>query len=159
MRNISAAARWKTHAPARQLVYIALIFAVVIGTVLLIAPVFFVRLIFGSVDPAVAESAKTYLIFLQFPFPFLALYNAPCRALSRNGQCTRLLYVSLVMNVINVAANALMIYLLHMGVLGAGIATALSRAVAAIMMLLLIRGRTNVIHLVAFSPYASSRVW
>lgn len=137
---------------ARQLVYIALIFALAISAVLLIAPVFFIRLIFGSVDPAVTESAKTYLIFSAISFPFLALYNA-CAALFRAmGNARVSLYVSLVMNVINVAANALMIYLLHMGVLGAGIATALSRAVAAIMMLLLIRSRTNVIYLARLFP-------
>ena len=137
---------------ARQLVYIALIFALVIGVVLLCAPAFFIRLIFGNVDAAVSQSAKTYLVFSSISFPFLALYNA-CAALFRAmGNARVSLYVSLVMNVVNVAANALMIYLLHMGVLGAGIATALSRAVAAIMMLLLIRSRTNVIYLAHLFP-------
>ena len=137
---------------ARQLVYIASIFALLIGVMLLVAPAFFIRLIFGSVAPAVAESARTYLIFSAISFPFLALYNA-CAALFRAmGNARVSLYVSLVMNVVNIAANALMIYLLHMGVLGAGIATALSRAVAAIMMLLLIRSRTNVIYLSRLFP-------
>ena len=67
---------------ARQLVYIALIFALVIGVVLLCAPAFFIRLIFGNVDAAVSQSAKTYLIFSSISFPFLALYNA-CAALFR----------------------------------------------------------------------------
>ena len=137
---------------ARQLVYIALIFALIIGVILLSAPVFFIRLIFGNVDAAVAESARTYLIYSAISFPFLALYNA-CAALFRAmGNARVSLYVSLVMNVINVSANALMIYQLNMGVLGAGLATALSRAVAAIMMLLLIRSRTNVIYLSRLFP-------
>ena len=137
---------------ARQLVYIALIFALVIGVILLSAPAFFIHLIFGDVDTAVAESARTYLIFSAISFPFLALYNA-CAALFRAmGNARVSLYVSLVMNVINVSANALMIYLLNMGVLGAGLATALSRAVAAVMMLLLIRSRTNVIYLSRLFP-------
>lgn len=142
---------------ARQLVYIAMIFALMIGAILLIAPAFFIRLIFGDVDPAVAESAKTYLIFSSISFPFLALYNA-CAALFRAmGNARVSLYVSLVMNVVNVAANALMIYLLNMGVLGAGIATALSRAVAAILMLLLIRSRSNVIYLSRLFPVRFER--
>ena len=137
---------------ARQLVYISLIFALAIGVILISAPVFFIHLIFGNVDTAVAESARTYLIFSAISFPFLALYNA-CAALFRAmGNARVSLYVSLVMNVINVSANALMIYLLNMGVLGAGLATALSRAVAAIMMLLLIRSRTNVIYLSRLFP-------
>ena len=137
---------------ARQLVYIALIFALIIGVILLSAPAFFIRLIFGNVDAAVAQSARTYLIYSAISFPFLALYNA-CAALFRAmGNARVSLYVSLVMNVINVSANALMIYQLNMGVLGAGLATALSRAVAAVMMLLLIRSRTNVIYLSRLFP-------
>ncbi len=85
-------------------------------------------------DAGVAESARTYLIFSAISFPFLAVYNA-CAALFRAMGNSRVsLYVSLVMNVINVSANALMIYGLHWGVLGASIATASSRAVAAVMM-------------------------
>ena len=43
--------------------------------------------------------------------------------------------------------NALLIYRAALGVLGVSIATALSRAVAAIMMLLLIRSKSNIIYL------------
>jgi Na+-driven multidrug efflux pump len=51
------------------------------------------------------------------------------------------------MNVVNVAANALLIYTFNLGVVGAGIATLLSRAVAAVIMLLLIRNQQNPIYL------------
>ncbi len=132
---------------ARQLVYISLIFSLAVGVVLLCAPRFFIQLIFGAVDEQVAESARTYLIYSAISFPFLALYNA-CAALFRAMGNSRVsLYVSLVMNVINISLNALLIYSLQLGVLGVSIATAISRAVAAIMMLLLIRGKSNVIYL------------
>ncbi len=132
---------------ARQLLYIAVIFALVVAGILLAAPSFFIRMIFGAVDASVAESAKTYLILSAISFPFLAIYNA-CAALFRAMGNSRVsLYVSLVMNVVNVSANALMIYALHWGVLGAGIATATSRALAAVLMLLLIRSRSNIIYL------------
>ena len=132
---------------ARQLVYIALIFSTAIGAALFCAPNFFIRLIFGAVDQNVAESAKTYLLFSAASFPFLALYNA-CAALFRAMGNSRVsLYVSLVMNVVNVSLNALLLYSFHLGVLGVSISTAVSRAVAALMILLLIRSKSNILYL------------
>ena len=132
---------------ARQLVYISLIFSVAVGAVLLIAPRFFVQLIFGTLDETVAESARIYLLFSAISFPFLALYNA-CAALFRAMGNSRIsLYVSFVMNVVNIALNAVLIYGMQIGVLGAGIATAAARAVAAVLMLLLIRSKSNVIYI------------
>ena len=142
---------------ARQLVYISLIFSTVVGAILLCAPSFFIRLIFGAVDPSVAESARMYLIFSAISFPFLALYNA-CAALFRAMGNSRVsLYVSLVMNLVNVSLNALLIYGLSYGVLGVSIATAASRAVAALLMLLLIRSKSNVIYLRNLFPIRFER--
>ena len=137
---------------AKQLVYVSLIFSVAIGAVLLVAPQFFIRLIFGALDPAVAESARVYLIFSAISFPFLALYNA-CAALFRAMGNSRIsLYVSLVMNVVNISLNALFLYGLHLGVLGVSIATAVARAVAAVLMLVLIQSKSNVIYLQNLFP-------
>lgn len=141
------------RASARQLLYISLIFALVVGCTLLCAPRFFMRLIFGMVDPDVAESARLYLIFSSISFPFLAIYNA-CAALFRSMGNSRVsLYVSLIMNVVNISLNALTIYALNLGVLGVSIATSVSRIVAAVFMLVLIRNKANPIYLRNFFPF------
>lgn len=54
---------------------------------------------------------------------------------------------SLLMNLINIVGNAILIFGLQMGTAGAGIATLVSRAIAAILMLVLIRNRANIIYL------------
>ena len=137
---------------ARQLVYITLIFSLAIGAILLCAPDFFIRLIFGAVEPAVAESARTYLIFSAISIPFLALYNS-CAALFRAMGNSRVsLYVSVVMNVVNISLNALLLYGFHFGVLGVSIATATARLVAAGLIFYLIRSRNNPIYLRGLFP-------
>lgn len=142
---------------ARQLVYISLIFSIAIGAALVCAPNFFIRLIFGAVEANVAESARTYLLYSAISFPFLALYNA-CAALFRAMGNSRVsLYVSLVMNIINVSLNALFLYRFSLGVLGVSIATAVARAVAAILMLLLIRSKSNIIYLRNIFPIKFER--
>ena len=132
---------------ARQLFYISLLFSSVLGAVLLIAPSFFVHAIFGSVDEAVSKSAATYLTYSALSYPFLAIYNA-CAALFRSMGNSRVsLLASLIMNIVNVAVNAILIYGCNLGVTGAGVATLLSRVVAAVIMLLLIRNQHNPIYL------------
>lgn len=132
---------------ARQLFYIALLFSSALGAVLLIAPSFFVHAIFGSVGEAVSQNATIYLTYSALSYPFLAIYNA-CAALFRSMGNSRVsLLASLIMNIVNVAVNAVLIYGCNLGVTGAGLATLLSRVVAALMMLLLIRNQQNPIYL------------
>ncbi|HWQ06439.1 MAG TPA: MATE family efflux transporter [Feifaniaceae bacterium] len=135
---------------AKQLFYIALLFALVISAALLIAPGFFIRILFGEVSADVSQSAVTYLVLTSLSFPFLAVYNA-CAALFRSMGNSRVsLIASAIMNVINICINALLIYGLNWGVRGAGLATLISRAVAAILILIQIRNPANVIHLREF---------
>jgi Na+-driven multidrug efflux pump len=144
---LAGAIRSRRAFPRAQLFYIALLFSVVVGSVLLAAPRFFVRTIYGAVDRSVLDSATTYLTFSAISYPFLAIYSA-CAALFRSMGNSRVsLLASLVMNVVNVAVSAVLIYGFQLGVAGAGIATLLSRAVAAVITLYLIRNRRNPVYL------------
>ena len=132
---------------AKQLVYVSLIFTVVIGAVMLSSRNFFIRALFGEIDADVHANASTYLLITALSFPFLAVYNA-CAALFRSMGNSRVsLFVSVIMNVVNIGGNALLIYGCGWGVAGAGTATLVSRAVAAVLMLVLIANPVNVIHL------------
>lgn len=89
------------------------------------------RAVFGQVEGAVMESAATYLIFTGLSICPLALYNG-CAALFRAmGDSRTTMYISLLMNLINLVGNAILIFLCNMGVAGAAIATLVARTVAA----------------------------
>ena len=97
------------------------------------------RLIFGSVEPEIMHNALVYFRITAVSYPFLAIYNS-CAALYRSmGNSKLSMKTSLLMNAINVAGNAVCIYALHWGVEGVAYPTLLSRAVAALVMLYLIR--------------------
>ncbi|MEG2217840.1 MAG: MATE family efflux transporter, partial [Clostridia bacterium] len=88
-----------------------------------------------------------YFLFTGLSFPFLAIYNS-CAALYRSmGNSHVSLLASALMNVINIGGNAILIYVLGMGAAGAAIATLVSRAIAAMLMLMLIRNHRNPIYL------------
>lgn len=131
----------------KQLLYLAVFSCTVITAAVLAANRSLLHLIFGSIDPEVLGHASVYLLLTALSFPFLAAYNS-CAALFRAMGNSRVsMLASLLMNVINIGGNAILIYGFGLGTAGAGVATLVSRAVSAVLMLLLIRNRTNPIYL------------
>lgn len=89
------------------------------------------RAIFGQVETAVMDSAATYLIITGISICPLALYNG-CAALFRAmGDSKTTMYISLLMNLMNLIGNAVLIFGFKLGVAGAAISTTFSRTVAA----------------------------
>lgn len=63
--------------------------------------------------------------------------------------------VSMVMNGLNIAGNAIFIYVFNMGVAGVGYATLISRAVACVVMMTLIRSEKFEIHACRYSCHSN----
>lgn len=90
------------------------------------------RAVFGSIDADVMRFAQTYFFVSAVSYPFMGVYNAGAALFRAQGNSRVSMYASLVMNVINILGNALLIYGLRMGVLGAALATLVGRVFAAI---------------------------
>lgn len=104
------------------------------------------RGVFGQVEADVMSSATTYLIITGLSICPLALYNG-CAALFRAmGDSKTTMYISLLMNLINLAGNSLLIFVCKMGVAGAAIATLIARTVAAVLIFCLMMDDRRMIH-------------
>ncbi len=131
---------------AWQMVLFLLYASAVTTVVLLGAHRSILRAIFGQVEAGVMSSATTYLIITGLSICPLALYNG-CAALFRAmGNSKITMYISLLMNLLNLIGNATLIYGFKMGVAGAAISTTLSRTVAAGMIFYLLFQEGRVIH-------------
>ena len=124
-----------------------LLYSSVAMTVLLLgAHKVILRAIFGQVEEAVMTSAVTYLIITGLSICPLALHNG-CAALFRAmGNSRTTMYISLLMNLINLVGNAILIFLFQMGVAGAAIATLIARTVAALLIFKLMFDGKREIH-------------
>ena len=124
-----------------------LLYASVATTVVLIgAHKTILRAIFGQVEAGVMASATTYLIITGLSICPLALYNG-CAALFRAmGNSKITMYISLLMNLLNLVGNATLIFVFKMGVAGAAISTTVSRTVAALLIFYLLFQEDRVIH-------------
>ena len=93
------------------------------------------RLVFGSIDDDVMAFAQQYLIITALSYPFIGLYNGGAALFRAQGNSRISMLASLVMNIINIAGNALLIYGFRMGVIGAALATLFGRVFAAVWIL------------------------
>lgn len=138
--------RKQASVAANQLLLSTTVISAVIMVLALVGRKWILSLIFGHVEAAIMDSALIYFQITALSYPFLAIYNA-CAALYRSmGNSKLSMKTSLLMNAINVLGNALCIYGLHMGVAGVAIPTLVSRTVAALLMLYLVRNPANLIH-------------
>lgn len=100
---------------------------------------FVLNVVFGQVEPDVAAYANTYYMIVEASTPFLAIYSAGAALFRVMGNSKISMWVSLGMNIINVVGNAILIFGVRMGVEGVAIPTLVSRAVAAAVMVVLLR--------------------
>lgn len=132
---------------AGQLISVSALFSLFIAVLGLICKRPFLRLLFGSIEDDVMDSALVYFRISAYSYPFIAVYNS-CAALFRSMGNSRVsMYVSAGMNVMNAIGNAILIFGLHMGVAGAAYASLLSRAAAAGVMFLLLRSDAREVYL------------
>ena len=132
---------------AKQLVLITAVLSVAIMVACLLSQRGLLRVLFGSIEDAVMENAVTYLFLSALSYPFIAVYNAGAALFRSMGNSKISMYASLMMNIVNVGGNALLIFGFQMGVAGAGLASLVSRMLAAVFVLYLLRNQKNLIYI------------
>lgn len=131
---------------AKQLIIIAISISLVIVAVSLSCNKSVLSLLFGSIDDDVMKNAMLYFAISALSYPFLAVYNS-CAALFRSmGNSAISMKVSILMNIINVCGNAILIFGFKMGVAGVAIPSLVSRLVASVILLALLRNKNNVVY-------------
>lgn len=123
---------------AEELVWFMAAVAAGITVLLYILKPFILGVVFGKITPEVYGYAETYMNIVNLSVPFIAIYNAGAAIYRTMGNSRVTMTVSLIMNVINVAGNALCIYALGMGAEGVAIPTLVSRFAAAVIIIALL---------------------
>lgn len=90
------------------------------------------RFLFRRVEPAVMDAAMTYLWITAFSYPALAVYNAGAALCRSNYRTDLTMKISVVSNLINVAGNAIGIFVLQAGVAGVAYPTLIARSFSAL---------------------------
>lgn len=132
---------------ATQLIWFTMILAVVIMAVIYCGKWFILHVVFGEINADVMGNANTYLVIVTASIPFIALYNAGAAVFRAMGNSKVSMQVAMIMNIVNVAGNAILIYGFRRGTEGVAIPTLVSRITAAVLILVLLSKKENVIHM------------
>ncbi len=124
---------------ARQVLLVSLGLSLAIMAVCLAARRPLLSLIFGSVEQAVMDQAQEYFFITALSYPFMAVQQTAAAVFRAGRRSTPPMVVAAVANGVNIAGNAVMIFVLHWGVAGAALATLASRAVSGVVLMALLR--------------------
>ena len=93
-------------------------------------------LIFGQVETAIMDQAVDYFLITAISYPFLALQQTSAAQFRAGGNSSLPMTVTALANVINIGGNALFIFVFEWGVVGAALATLISRIINATILLI-----------------------
>ena len=123
---------------SKQLLYTMCAVSLLLMAVSLIFRQHILALIFGRVEADVMDNALIYFLLTAAAYPFMGIYNAGAALFRAMGNSKVSMFCSLIINIINIAVNAIFIFGFHFGAAGAGIGTLVSRIAAAVIIMTLL---------------------
>lgn len=129
----------KANESARQVLFIITAISVAVSLFCLVFQKPLLRLIFGSVEAEVMRASEVYFFYTALSFPFIAAYDSAASIFRAQDNTRGPMTISMISNVMNIAGNAIMIWVFHMGVAGAALSTLISRIFCAVVVLIQLR--------------------
>lgn len=130
-----------------QLLVFNTVAGIVIMMLMYIGTNFILTRVFGKIDADVMDYSRRYMLIVMAAVPFIAIYNSGAAILRTMGNSSLSLKISAVMNGINIIGNAILIYGLKFSVEGVAIPTLVSRIVAAVCVVVILRNQKLTLHI------------
>ncbi len=137
----------KARESANQMVLVITIIATVVMVFTLVFNDAILNLAFKNIEPEVMTNASIYFYLTAISYPFFAIQSACGTVFRSMGKNKITLYVSIVMNVLNVAGNYIFIVLMGWNAAGVGASTLFVRILGAVLLLALALNKKNQVHL------------
>ena len=119
---------------ASQIFHLAGVLSLVCMALMLLFGSALLQAMYPATEAETMEACKTYMWIVSLSFPANALYNAGAAVYRSMGQTRVTMWVSLTANLVNVAGNAVGIFVLKAGTAGVAWPTTISWYIAAIIM-------------------------
>lgn len=138
---------------AKQLYVLMFLAALAVMIICLVFNHQIIDLIYKSDDPVYKDYSYTYFYLMAASYPLLAVFYASAALLRAQRKSMNTMTSAAVSFVLNVGLNALFIYALDLGVLGAAIATCLSRLFPAVFLSVLLSNKKNLVRIKIFEKF------
>ena len=103
------------------------------------------HVIFGKVEADVMSASRTYFYVTALSFPFIGLFDVGGAFFRAEGNSRYPMIISAISNILNIAGNAFLIFVVHWGVFGAALSTLLSRIFCAVIVMYSLRKPKQII--------------
>lgn len=123
----------KARRSASCLLVVSAVASVLLMSIVYIFDTKLLALLFGSIEPDVMAAAETYMRVTLVSFPMVALYSAAAALFRAEGNSKISMITQTVVNVVNIAGNAVFIYVFKWGVFGAALATVIGRLASCVL--------------------------
>ncbi len=144
---IGARQKETANTVSNQLILICFMFSLVITGVCLCLNRQILGLIYGNVEKSVMDQAVIYFYITSLSFPFISVYYGATALFRSMGNSKLSMYVSGLMNILNIIGNAIFVFGFKMGIAGVGYATLISRAIAGILVIFILRNEKLELHI------------
>lgn len=128
---------------ASQLLTVTVLVSLAIMCISLLFHKQMIGILFGTIEADVRAAAITYFVITALSFPFLGIYNSATAVFRSMQKANVTMYVSILINIINILGNVIGIFVLHAGVAGVAVPTLVSRMAGAFIMLLMAFNKKN----------------
>ena len=119
---------------ASQLLFITLLVSLGITIICILFHQILIGLLFGTITDDVRKAAITYFLITALSYPFLGLYNSATAIFRSMERTSVTMYVSLLVNVVNVIGKVIGVFVLRAGVAGVAVPTLIARMAGAVIM-------------------------
>ena len=132
---------------ARQLVLVVAVLSVSISVLCAVFNRPLLRLIFGSVEDDVMAGSVIYFGITLISFPVFSLFSCGSAFFRAGGNSRFPMIISVIGNAMNIAGNAVLIFIFDMGIAGAAISTLASRIFCFVAVFVALRNDRNAIYI------------
>ena len=100
---------------SKQLYLVVTVIALIISTLVMLFRAPLLRLLFGTIEDDVMQSALTYLTVSVFSYPVLAIYNAGAALFRAQGNSRISMLIAGLINIVNLIGNSLLHFRVQVG--------------------------------------------
>lgn len=144
---LGAGKKEEARAVSGQLVWFSGLVSIGIMGLIYLIRKFLLTVVFGAITPEVYGCADSYLLVVALSIPALSVYESGAAVFRTMGNSKITMYLSAMMNLINICGNAIFIYFLKFGTAGAAAATVISRYLAAVVIIGLLLQKKRALYL------------
>ena len=130
---------------ARQVLLSVAVISALCGLSCMILRRQILSMVFRNVEQSVMNAGLTYFLITSISYPFIGIYGASAALYRAAGNSRRPMLVSAGGNLLNIAGNAIFLFVFRWGVFGAALSTTLSRVLQCFLILWLHRKPGQVI--------------